>query len=85
MVMASAMILGIIDPPYHRTNPIRAISLDSIGHLVVVEDVHPNRSRHNFADKFLRNGGDPWSLQMMLGHSTMEMVKTYLCRPCEMA
>jgi hypothetical protein len=26
----------------------------------------------------MRNRGDPWSLQMMLGRSTMEMVKTYL-------
>ena len=70
------LIVSTLDRPFDR-NTLRR-TLNRIGDRAGVGDVNVHRFRHTFAINYLRNGGDPWSLQMMLGHSTMEMVKNYL-------
>jgi len=59
-----------------RTRLLRILM--ALGGRADVPGMNVHRFRHTFAVNYLRNGGDPYSLQIMLGHSTMEMVKTYL-------
>jgi len=64
--------------PFKMSRTGLAQYLRRLGNRAGVKDAHPHRFRHTFAITYLRNGGDPYTLQEILGHSTMEMVRKYL-------
>lgn len=72
---ARPFFIGENKKEIERTN-LRKI-LHRIGIKAGVKNVYPHRFRHTFAIEFLRNGGDIFTLQMLLGHSSLEMVRHY--------
>ena len=63
------------DRPFTRSWLRRVVS--NVGKRAGVANAYPHRFRHTFAVQFLRNGGDIFTLQMLLGHSSLTMVRHY--------
>jgi integrase/recombinase XerD len=65
-------------------NNLRPMNRGSVLQLVVglgnsaeVVNAHPHRLRHTFAINFLKNGGNVFQLQDILGHASLKMCKRY--------
>jgi len=54
------------------------LMLKRLGKMAEVRRLHAHLCRHTFATNYLVNGGHLFSLQQILGHSSLEMVRRYV-------
>ena len=72
-----ALFVGVRGRPIQRRTLQRAIA-DLGRRAGVATRCSPHTFRHTFARSYLVNGGDVFSLQQILGHTTLDMVRRYV-------
>ena len=77
-MQAPQFCLGPRGRPLDRSNVRKMVAACGRKAEIVGVRVSPHTLRHTFAVLYIRNGGDSFSLQEILGHSTLDMTRRYV-------
>jgi len=64
------------DRPFNRSS--LRILIRRLGERAEISRAHSHKFRHTFATTYLRSGGDIFTLQALLGHASLDMVRHYV-------
>ena len=72
------LFVSMEDQPMQRRNVQERLCIYGSKAKLEGVRVSPHTFRHTFARMYITRGGDPFSLQALLGHSTLDMVRHYV-------
>jgi integrase/recombinase XerD len=75
---AEAKVLSCTEQGREIRRDRMAVIVRHIGQRVGIRGVYPHRLRHTFALQYIKMGGDPYTLQYLLGHEDMTVTRMYV-------
>ena len=69
------LFISRADRPFNKDS-LRVL-INRLGARAEVKKTYPHKFRHTFAITYLRSGGDVFTLQSLLGHGSLDMVRHY--------
>jgi len=69
------LFISQADRPFNKDS-LRVL-INRLGARAEVKKTYPHKFRHTFAITYLRSGGDIFTLQSLLGHGSLDMVRHY--------
>jgi integrase/recombinase XerD len=69
------LFISQADRPFNKDS-LRVL-INRLGARAEVQKAYPHKFRHTFAITYLRSGGDVFTLQSLLGHGSLDMVRHY--------
>jgi len=71
----ASLFISADDRPF--TKDSLRILITRLGNRAGDKKTYPHKFRHTFAITYLRSGGDVFTLQSLLGHGSLDMVRHY--------
>jgi integrase/recombinase XerD len=73
--LKAPLFISAADRPF--TKDSLRVLITRLGNRAGVKKTYPHKFRHTFAITYLRSGGDVFTLQSLLGHGSLDMVRHY--------
>ncbi|MFX0560974.1 tyrosine-type recombinase/integrase [Tepidibacillus infernus] len=77
-INSKEIFLSVYGTPFQKTSFRKRLNFYKEKAGITDARISPHSFRHYFAKNYILSGGDPFTLQQILGHSDIQMVRRYI-------